>query len=431
MGPISPEKIRGLIERPSVKNGMWMYLLQLFNTVIPLLTLPYVTRILGRDGYGLFSIALNFVGYLQVVVEYGFGMSATRKVAVRAGDDHDLLERTFSCVLFARVALTVACFAVTAVYCLFNTSLVVQCTCLAVMFSSILGYCVQQNWLFQGMQDMKFISIVNIVGRTVSTVLIFLLVKRADDLYLYCLLYSVSPIISGFAGLIVAKRAYALKVIRVGVGDVLAELKDGFFVFTTQLSSKVFGAIGVTILGVFCVPEVVGSFAAIQKIPTMMMMLWAPVSQVLYPIASRRLSQSFSAGYAFVMRVRRYALLTFGAACLVIALFSHFIVTLAFGPEYGRDFYWTIPLLGWLLAGINNNFFGIQVLLGSGHDKEYSTCFQIGVAATLVLNLVLIWLFGGDGAAWAPLASELVLTALLYRQVGRLRRESQEGEDAA
>ena len=91
MARISLERIRGLVERPSVKNGMWMYLLQLFNTVIPLLTLPYVTRILGRDGYGLFSIALNFVGYLQVVVEYGFGMSATRKVAVRAGDDHDVI----------------------------------------------------------------------------------------------------------------------------------------------------------------------------------------------------------------------------------------------------------------------------------------------------------------------------------------------------
>ena len=75
-------RIKELIQRKSVKNGAWMYALQFFNFVVPLLTLPYITRILGSSLYGVFSIALNIVGYLQIAVEYGFGLSASRNVAI-------------------------------------------------------------------------------------------------------------------------------------------------------------------------------------------------------------------------------------------------------------------------------------------------------------------------------------------------------------
>ena len=60
------------IKTKTMANGMWLYLLQIFNTVIPLITLPYVTRILGTTQYEVFSASFNIVGYLQVVVEYGF-----------------------------------------------------------------------------------------------------------------------------------------------------------------------------------------------------------------------------------------------------------------------------------------------------------------------------------------------------------------------
>lgn len=70
-------------------------------------------------------------------------------------------------------------------------------------------------------------------------------------------------------------------------------------------------------------------------------------------------------------------------------------------------------MLAWLIVSIDNNFWGVQNLLGSGHDKEYGEAFQIGVVATIVLNLLFIWLWGGMGAAIAPLVSELVLNILL------------------
>ena len=92
-----------------LSNGIWMYSLQFFNLVVPLLTIPYVTRILGTELYGIFSISLNFITYLQVVVEYGFGMSATRKVAVENNND---LNKLFTAVQLGRCILLTFCIVV-------------------------------------------------------------------------------------------------------------------------------------------------------------------------------------------------------------------------------------------------------------------------------------------------------------------------------
>ena len=96
--------IMNLLKKKAVKNGAWLYLLQFFNTVVPLLTLPYITRILGVKQYGIFSIAINIIGYYQVVVEYGFAMSATRKV-VLSDKNADLLSKIFSAVFFFKMYL--------------------------------------------------------------------------------------------------------------------------------------------------------------------------------------------------------------------------------------------------------------------------------------------------------------------------------------
>lgn len=408
------------LNKKSVNNGMWMYLLQIFNTVVPLITLPYITRILGSSKYGVFSIAINIIGYMQVVVEYGFGMSATRKVAL-SDKNYDETNRTFTSVLFSRMILALACIVVAIIYILLNKNDKTLHFCLIVLLISLLGYCVQQNWLFQGMQEMKYISIVNIVSRTISVILIFTWVKSQDDLVLYCMLYAISPFLSGFLSFILAKIKYKVRIIKIQKKDIILELKSGWYVFTTQLSSKVFGAIGITFLGVFAESSEVGIYSAIQKIPNVIMLAWMPISQVMYPISSKKMQESFKEGEKFLRKVKLFILPLFIVGVGIIIVSSKLVVSIAFGEEYAEYYYWIIPQLIWLIVSINNNFWGIQTLLGSGHDKEYSKCFQWSVLCTIVFNLIFIYFGGGTGASIAPLLSECVLSVALYRDVKKLR----------
>lgn len=395
-------------------NGFWLYLLQFFNLVVPLLTIPYITRILGKESYGLFSIALNIVTYLQVIVEYGFGMSATRKVAI---GESKQLNKIFTTVILGRFILLLCSIGLSFLYLKLNENNQILCMSFIILTICLLGYCVQMNWVFQGKQEMKYISIVNVLGRAISTLMIFLLVKKPEDIFLYSLLYSISPFISGFLGLLLAKKKYKLKFVKVKYTDVINELKDGFYVFTTQLSSKVFGSIGITFLGVYATSSTVGVFSAIQKIPNVLVLLWTPIAQIIYPIASKEFKKSNNDGYSFVMKIRRKVLPLFFFVAVFIGIFAKPLIQIAFGKEYGAYYKWLYPLLIWLLLSIENNFFGIQILLGSGHDKEYGRAFNIGVASTILLNFFLIRSFAGMGASVAPLLSELVLNIMLRKEI--------------
>ncbi|WP_390410467.1 oligosaccharide flippase family protein [Lacticaseibacillus jixiensis] len=152
------------------ENGMWMYGLQIVNTVIPLLTLPFITRILGSEGFGIFSISLNIFGYLQTIIEYGFGMSATREIALLAKDEdtNNRQNRLFTSVVFSRSILTVTCILFSVVYVALHKFNSLQSLSLIVLDLGLLGSCVQMNWLYQGLQEMKYLSLVNMVSRGIS-----------------------------------------------------------------------------------------------------------------------------------------------------------------------------------------------------------------------------------------------------------------------
>lgn len=407
------QRFLNLIGNKSFSNGIWLYALQFFNLVVPLLTLPYITRILGKESYGIFSIALNIVTYLQVFVEYGFGMSATRKVAIGGRKD---LNHTFTAVVCSRFVLLLLSILISLAYIFINKNNTTLCISFAILIICLFGYCIQMNWAFQGMQEMKYISIVNVLGRSVSTLLIFVFVKKAEDIYLYSLLYSASPFLSGLVGLLIAKIRYSLKFVKITFEDIINELKDGFYIFTTQLSAKVFGMIGITFLGIYTASSEVGVFSAIQKIPNILILLWSPIAQIIYPIASKKFKYDFSSGYNYVMKTRRRVLPIFIAIAVIIGLFAETVVSVLFGQEYSAHFVWLYPLLCWLLVAIDNNFWGVQILLGSSHDREYGKAFNIGVAVTVLLNFVLIRCFNGFGAACAPLFSEIVLNILLRRE---------------
>lgn len=173
-------------------------------------------------------------------------------------------------------------------------------------------------------------------------------------------------------------------------------------------------------MGFFTSSMEVGIYSAIQKIPNIIMYAWIPIGQVLYPISSKIMQQPFSVGRRSIYRVRNIILPVFIGGSIFVSVFSKTMVEIIFGKEYAKFYYWVIPLLAWLIVSIDNNFSGIQILLGSGHDRQYSKCFQIGVICTILLNLVLIYFWGGNGASVAPVLSEIVLGILLRIEIRKI-----------
>ena len=218
-----------IINSKLFKNGMWLTILQLVNTVIPVVTIPYVTRILGSNEYGIFSIALNWILYLQVLVEYGFGLSGSRKVALLKENEHAQLNQLFNNIISARILLLIVSFVALNIICIISAFSLQMYISILILFIMIIGTTFQLTWLFQGKQDMKFITIINVTSRIVSVILIFLLVKKPNDIYLYCALYSITLFLSSVISMIVARKKYNLKFSFARFDAIIKEFKDGIY----------------------------------------------------------------------------------------------------------------------------------------------------------------------------------------------------------
>lgn len=406
-----------ILKNNTVKNGIWLYILQFFNTVFPLLTLPYVTRILGTNGYGIFSYALNIITYLQVIVEYGFNLSGAREIAIQESEKER--EKIYSRVVTAKLLLLSITIILTIgiiIVCHFSYE---QTLTIIIMFLIVVGTAFTQTWLFQGKQKMKFVTISNSVIRIIFMLLIFLFVKEKEDLFIYSFLYAIVFLVIGIAQTFIIRKFFNYKYKICNFKECCKELKNGWYTFTTSAMSKVFTGISVTILGIINGSDasVVGIYSAIQKIPVAINMVYTPVGQAIFPYISKKYGIDYKFSMKLIKKLIKLVFLCMIIAIIVVLFFSYDIIKIAFGIEYTQYHLVLIPLIVWAFLGILNNLLGVQILVAQGKNKEYSEAFIISCISIVVLNIIFGILWNIYGVAIATMLSELILSISLIKKI--------------
>lgn len=401
----------------TIKNGVWLYILQFFNTVFPLITLPYVTRILGTDNYGIFSYALNIITYLQVIVEYGFNLSGARKIAIF--EDEKEREKIYSHIITSKLFLLVCSFLISLILIVIFKFTDKQIYTMLIMLLIVIGTAITQPWLFQGKQKMKFVTISNAIVRIIFVILIFFLVKEENDLYMYSFLYSIVFVFIGLLQIYIIKKIFKYKYKICTLKECICELKDGWYTFTTSAMSKIFTGLGVTLLGIIYRENtaIVGIYSAIQKIPLAINMAYSPISQAVFPYISKRYKENYHFAINFIRKLIILTIILMIVSVIITSIFSYDIVKIAFGEEYTQYHLILIPLIIWAFLGILNNILGIQILVAQGKNKQYSKAFSIGSVSIVILNVILGIPFGIYGIAIATMLSELVLNIMLIKVI--------------
>lgn len=391
------------------RNGTYLYVLQFFNTVIPLLTLPYITKVIGIEQYGVLNKVLNYVLYMQAFVEYGFTLNGARKISLATSEEE--INQIRSNIIYSKFLLLIIS-SVFAFGLMFFLKTAEQRQCLWLLFIIVASEVLAQTWFFQGMQSMIHITIVSVIGRSVSVLFIFLFVKNPSDLPLYCLFYSSTYFIIAFLGTIIAKLKFKCHFTKFSIGNILEEMKDAFYLFITSFSSKIFTIISVTVLSIFSSDIDIGGFSAIQKIPQIIVLAYIPLSQAIFPYVCKLYRENESKGVIFI---RRFLIvistgLVIGISILII--FRNFIIGLIYDTDYTAYTYLIIPLAAWLFFSVINNILGIQILVARGMKKQYSICFFAANAILVLLNFVFGYFYGPIGVSIATLVGEVTLTIL-------------------
>ena len=400
-----------------ITNFFSLATLQGLNYILPLLTLPYLVRVLGAEKFGLLAFATAIVGYFIVLTDYGFNFTATREISLNK-DNKEKLNEIFSSVMIIKTVLFFISLTILTLLIIFFQKFNVDPWLYYLTFGTVLGQILFPVWFFQGVEQMRYITIINIVSKVFFTIAIFVLVKHSSDYLMVPFLTSLGAIFAGIYSLILICKNFKIQFKFQKINVLSNYLKGGSNLFFTSALSNLLTSSGTVILSFVSTNTVVGYYSAAEKLFRAIVGLFTPITQALYPISCRKVNQGGNAK----SYIKKLTMVIGGMALFVaitVAIFSEKIIALVYGIAFQSYSYILAVMMIWLFFGVINNIIGIQYLSASRKDKFYTFSFIVAGLITVLLNLVLIPHLLINGVIISMIVGEILLTicmlALIFR----------------
>lgn len=404
-----------------LKDVFYLIALQGLTYVVPLLVLPYLMKVLGAERFGYIGFSLSVVQYLMLFVDFGFNLSATKRIAL-AKDNQEELNRIFSATVYAKMGLLLVSFLL-----LLGLSMVpefaVYRSTMLMMFLMVVGQAGLFVFLFQGIGQVKWVSIFNALAKVAVLPLTFWLVKSPDDVLWAAFLQGMVAIVAMLVSWCMIARKGWGSLVRVPFANIKNELSESFPLFLSTAATSVYTACFVLILGYFVSPEEVGQYSAVDRIMrALCYMALLPVLQVFYPAIVAMAKNSLNEAKQRVKKI--YVLVLLGM--LLIGLFLYYCSPLM--VAFLGDGYWQSEKLFRIMAFVPvfvgmGGVAGQLVLLamGDNKDKQYFRNVYIVAAVVAILSVLLLTVnFGTAGAAVALLLTELTVMVLFCSKAHQL-----------
>lgn len=405
--------------RVILNNSMALMILQIANMVLPLISIPYLLNTLGPDNYGLVAFGIVTVSFLQIIVDYGFNLTGVRQISI--ANSKSEINKIYTSVLVCKLILAILC-GLVGVFCFytlprFNKDFDVYVVLITILFSNVL----LSNWVFQGMQKMKYITYINVIIRIAMVISIFLFVHNEDDYINYAIIYVCASILISLVGQMLIRFNLKIKFTRISFNKVILQLKDGKDVFASTILSSILSNAGIFVLGITNGNSAVAYFSASEKLLKAVRVLYSPIINAIFPETSKRFELSFSNGYQYVKKAIKYISIPLIICCIMVVLLSYKIFKILYEPGYWE--YSNILAIGsiWVLLSILNNFYGIQMLVGSGNGDIYAKKFFVASLITIILFFILSVHFSAYGIIVAMILGELILTILLKIKIRKIK----------
>lgn len=386
--------------------------MQSLNYLLPLLTTPYLVRVLGPEYFGLLAFATATIMYFMLITDYGFNLSATRQISINR-DNKDKVNEIFSSVMMIKTVLMIVSLGVMTLLVFSSEKFSQHWEVYFATFGIVIGNTLFPIWLFQGMEQMKYITYLNMVTKVFFTACIFIFVKEQADYLLVPLLTAMGFIVAGVWSLFVVKKKFNVFFSWQASAQLKIQFAEGWHVFFSSLAVSLYTISSTFVLGLLANYSIVGYFAAADKIVQAVKGLYTPVSQAIYPLIGKKIHEDKQAGLAFIYKITLMA----GSGMLIISiilfLFAEQIVNLLLGPLYQQSVL-LLQILSFLPFVITlSNIFGIQTMLNLGYKRELSFFFAITAISGVVLAMLLAPIYQAIGVSIAMLLVEILISIML------------------
>ena len=373
------------VKKTLLSNFFSLSILQGLNIFLPLVTFPYLISVLRVDNFGLVMFAQSFVYYFAIFIDYGFAYSATREISINRNDKNKVTE-IFSAVMQIKFLFVIFSFFIMLLIVNFFDKFNSNIELYYFTFIYIFGQAMMPVWYFQGNEDMKYITYVNLTAKGIFTFLIFIFVDNSDD-YLYVpILNGLGYIIAGFLSLFLVFKKYNEKFILCDFKTMWVYLKDSSDYFLSRLSVSMFTSSNVFVLGIFSSSTIVGCFSVAEKLYNGIRSLYGPVSATLYPYISNKRN-------IYLYKKIFYSITCFNVLTVVLLWwFAPKVIELLSGEYLELSISFFRILITFALFTIPSSLLGYSFLAALGY-KNYANNSVIIASLVHVSGLFLLGLF--------------------------------------
>ena len=288
------------------------------------------------------------------------------------------------------------------------------------MYCGIIGNVLFPVWFFQGIQKMRYITILNMCGRICTMLGIFLLVKSPDDYILAAFLQACTPLIAGIFSIVWLRKHYTGLFKLPPMGEIINSYKEGWSIFVSSLAVNLYTATNVVVLGMLTNNVIVGYYSAADKLITCVRRGIYAVSDAIYPFISKMMRDDIPKGLQFIKKQLFLYLIVGLVGCTSLFFFSDTIVRLLFGADYDL----TVDVLRILsfvpLAVAISTVFGEETMLPLNMNSAYSRTLVLGAFFSLISIFPLCYLWGAKGVAITMLLTEFLIMSIMG---GLLRKQ--------
>lgn len=388
--------------------------LQFASYILPLITLPYLTLVLGPEKFGLTQYAISLITYFQFFTDYGFNLSATRELAI-CRDDNQKISQIFSSVMFIKLCLCILSFIILLLIVMFIPKFNEDSYVYILTFGMVIGYMLFPTWLFQGLEYMRYTSILNIIGKIVFTVLIFIFIHDTTDYMLVPLINSLGYILVGILGIYIALTKFNIKITIPSVRDIKYHLREGWYVFISTIAINMYTTTNTFLLGLLTNNTLVGYYSIAEKIILAVNGLLNPISQALYPFISRTVkTDDKTRSIEFIRKITKIMTLVGIVLSAGLFIFAKPIILLLFGQSYVNSVIILQIISIVPLAVSLSTVFGVETMLTFNYKKAFTSIVMIGGIIDIVLGIILITLMKEIGIAISFATTEIFITIAMF-----------------
>ncbi|APT18846.1 polysaccharide transporter [Amylolactobacillus amylotrophicus DSM 20534] len=389
--------------RKTLVNIFYNAVYQIFLVLVPLITVPYISRVMGPGPYGVYSSVKFTIQFLMVFCSAAIGYIGTRTIArLRAKGSTKEMTAAFWGLWYIQAIASLVMIILTVVF--VTVFKIKYWNYFYLQIPFLISAMFDIAWFFQGVEEFGRVVLRNTIVKLSSVILIFLLVKRPGDLWIYMLIMSVSTMIGSFVFWVsisqyVGRPTKSFYQLKPTIASIITLL-------IPQIATQVYTSLDKPILGAFVSPNQVSFYDNSQRISTMILGVITSITIVMMP----KMASTGEQFQKFFVKKSYEATLFLGLIfAIVVAINTHEFVPFFFGPRYEPVaqlmMFSTLTIIFIPVGGV----FANQFALATKRDKDYAIPVVVGAVLSLALSFILYPKFGAAGATATVVTTEFIV----------------------